>query len=149
MRELLAETRTTLNAGNQMAASVNGAIQSLDSFVRYVSPPKTNAAAGSGITNTNNPPFNILDYGTAAGQIGGMAKDVNALLTSVNQSVPQAAELGQQTKSNVKEVMKRAFWLGLLLILVLLVGLVLAGVAYKVTVSKLMHPERAPKSPQP
>jgi hypothetical protein len=39
MRALLAETRGALNAANEMAASLNAAIQSLDTFVRYVSPP--------------------------------------------------------------------------------------------------------------
>ena len=44
-RALLAEARETLNAGSQMAVSANTAIQSLDAFVRSVSPA----------TNRNDP----------------------------------------------------------------------------------------------
>ena len=68
-RGLLAETRETLNAGSQMAVSLNTTIQSLDAFVRFVS-PATNQAAST----TNSKPFNVLDYGAAAGQVGAAAR---------------------------------------------------------------------------
>jgi hypothetical protein len=139
-RELLAETRGTLNAAGEMAASLNTAIQSLDAFVRYVSPPKTNAAVEP--ANTNARPFDVLDYGTAAGQIGTMAKDLNALLVSVNQSTPQAAQLGQQAADRIEAAIGRAFWLGLALIAALLVGAVLAGLAYRSLANKLTRKER-------
>jgi hypothetical protein len=126
-RDLLAETRSTLNAGSEMATSLNAAIKSLDAFVRYVSPPDTNPP----VATTNSQPFNVLDYGKAATQVGAMAKDLTGLLTSVNQSVPQLAKLGGQTGSDLQRVVHRAFWLGLLLIVILLAGSVLAGLAYR------------------
>lgn len=137
-RELLAEARGTLNAARDMATSVNGAIQSLESFMRYVSPPKTNVVAGS--ANNNRRPFDVLDYGEAADHIGGMAREINTLLASANQSLPQATQLGRQATANVEGIVRRSFWLGLVLILVLLVGAVLAGLAYRILVNKLMHP---------
>jgi hypothetical protein len=118
-----------------MAQSVKGAIQSLDSFVHYVSPPETNAAPAS----TNSPPFNVLDYGTAAGQIGVMAKDLNALLTSVNQNLPQAARLGQQASADAREVVNHAFRLGLVLIVVLAIVTVLAALTYRFLARKLVR----------
>ena len=134
-RDLLAETRSTLNAGSEMATSLNAAIKSLDTFVRYVSPPSTNTAPEP--VDTNSPPFNVLDYGKAASQVGGMAKDLTGLLTSVNQSVPQLAKIGEQAGADAKEVVHRAFWLGLLLIVILLAGSVLAGLAYRILADKL------------
>jgi hypothetical protein len=135
MRELLAETRGALEAGGVMATNVNAAIQSLDAFVRFVAPPKTNLVANPSATHRR--PFDVLDYGTAAGQVGGMARDLNVLLTSVNQSMPQAAQLGQQTAARVEKAVARGFWLGLVLILVLLAGAVLAGLAYRILANKL------------
>lgn len=125
LRELLPQVRQTLTAGGDMANSVNSAVKSLDAFVRYISPTDTNSAPA----DTNSPPFNVLDYGTAAAQVGAMAKDLNLLLTSVNQSVPQVTRLGEQAGSDLQRVVHRAFWLGLLLIGVLLTGALLASLA--------------------
>jgi hypothetical protein len=141
-RELLAETRGTLVAANETAASVNSAVQSLESFVRYVSPPKTNVTAEP--AKTNRRPFDVLDYGVAAGQLAGMARDINLLLTSVNHSLPQAAQLGAQAAARVESAGWQAFWLGLVLVLVLLAGGVLAALAYRVLVEKLVRPNSAP-----
>jgi hypothetical protein len=128
---LLAEARATLDAGTESAQSVNTAIKSLDEFVRSVSTPHTGAAA------TNSHPFNVLDYGTAAAQIGAAAKDLNATLQSLNQTTPQLVHLSEEATANANRVVTRAFWLGLVLILTLLVGAVLAGLAYRVQVKKI------------
>ncbi len=146
-RELLAEARGTLDAASQMATSANAAIQSLESFVRYVSPPRTNTVAEP--SSTNRQPFNVLDYGTAAGQIGDMAKDLNTLLTSVNQSTPQAAQMGRQTAASIESAMRHGFRLGLVLIGVLLAGSVLAGLTYKYLVNRLARRDGGASSLKP
>ena len=74
----------------------------------------------------------MLDYGTAAGQIGNAAKDLNALLTTLNQSTTQLAQLGQQTTADANRVVDHAFRRGLILILVLLTGSVVAGLGYRI-----------------
>jgi hypothetical protein len=131
---LMTQTHATLQAANETAISVNSAIKSLDAFVHYVSPPDTNAVT---VVNTNTPSFNILDYGTAANQIGVMAKDVNALLTSVNQSVPELTKLSQQTEQNLNHAVDRAFWRGIVLIVILCVALVPSALLYRVLAHKL------------
>jgi len=135
MRALLAETRETFGAASQMADSVQGAIQALDEFVRYVAPRPTNGIAQP--ANTNRHPFNVLDYGTAAGHVDEMAKTLNKLLTSVNQSVPEVKQLGQQASASAEDVVQRAFFFGLVLVLVLLGGSVLAALAYRILVNRL------------
>ena len=145
LRELLPQVRQTLTAGADMANSVNSAVKSLDAFVHYVSPPDTNSAPA----DTNSPPFNVLDYGTAATQVGAMARDLNLLLTSVNQSVPQVAKLGEQAGADMERVVHRAFWLGLLLIGVLLAGALLAGLAYRVLADKLKRAGGPPSASSP
>ena len=72
----------TLDSAGGAATNINAAIQSLAAFVRYVSPTNTSSPSPA----TNSRPFNVLDYGTAAGQIGEAAKNLSALLTTVNQS---------------------------------------------------------------
>ena len=139
------DVRQTLNAGGEAATAINGAIKSLDEFVRYVSPPNTNPAPAS----TNSRPFNVLDYGTAASQIGDTAKDLNALLTTINQSTPQLAQLGQQTTADANRVVDRAFQRGLVLILVFLAGSVVAGLIYRALANKLAGNGRKPTKSNP
>ncbi|HTV41327.1 MAG TPA: hypothetical protein VMF08_12170 [Candidatus Sulfotelmatobacter sp.] len=127
MSRLLSDTRETFNAGNQLAVSVNDATRSLDEFVRYVYTPTNRQTT----TATNRRRFDVRDYGNAATQVGAAAIKLNTLLATVNQSAPQLAKLGQQTAADAQHLMNHAFWLALTLILVLLIGSVAAGLAYR------------------
>ncbi len=144
VRGLLGETRATLESADRMATSSDHAIQSLHAFVRFVTP--TNATTPT--INTNKRPFDILDYGKAAAQIGSMAGDVNTLLTSVNQSLPQVKVLGQQAKADAQSIVDRAFQKGLILILVLLIGSVVAGLTYRSLAARLAK-GLEPATPRP
>jgi hypothetical protein len=126
LRGRLGEVRQTLQAGGQMADSVNAAIKSLDAFVQYVSPPETNAVPAT--PDTDSHPFNVLDYGTAASQIGAMATNLTTLIQAVNQSEAQATRLTQQATADAKQVVSHAFRLGI--ILILLLGAVMAFVVW-------------------
>ncbi len=143
LRSQETDVRQTLNAGGDAAASINTAIKSLDAFVRYVSPPNTNKTSVS----TNSRPFNVLDYGTAAGQVGAAARDLNALLSTMNQSTTQFAQLGQQTTADANRVVDHAFRRGLILILVLLIGSVVAGLTYRILANKLTGDGRKSSKP--
>ncbi|MFZ0826611.1 MAG: hypothetical protein WAO02_04235 [Verrucomicrobiia bacterium] len=138
------QARATLISAGDAATNINAAIQSLTEFVRYVSP--TNA--GPAVAATNSRPFNVLDYGQAASQIGAAAQQLDALLTTVNQSTPQLAQLGQQTTADANRVVNHAFRLGLILILVLLAGSVLAGLTYRVLARKLARDGNPPSVPK-
>jgi hypothetical protein len=142
LRGLLSEARQTLQSGGQMADSVNAAIKSLDAFVQYVSPPETNPAPAT--VDTNSHPFNVLDYGTAASHIGAMAINLTTLIQTVNQSESQAARLSRQATADAKEVIRHAFRLGLVLIVVLLAGSVLAGLVYRQMAARLMRANQPP-----
>ena len=139
-RAVLTDTRSTLDSASAAATNINNTIQSLAEFVRYVSP--TNAAPASAATNSR--PFNVLDYGTAASQIGAAASNLTALLTTINQSTPQLAQLRQQTSDDANHVVDRAFRLGLVLILILLVGSVMAGLTYRILAGKMTSNGRKP-----
>ena len=129
--QLVADSRTTLDAVSSAATNLNAAIQSLTAFVQYVSP--TNSAPS---TNASSKPFNVLDYGTAAAQIGTAARELNAALQTLNQSTPELARVSGQTAADAKQIVDHAFRCGLVLILILLAGAVLAGLCYRLLVKK-------------
>lgn len=47
-------------------------------------------------------PFNVLDYGKTATDVGAMARDLNALLQSADKSAPAIAKWSQQTGEDLK-----------------------------------------------
>jgi hypothetical protein len=117
----------TFDSASTAATNLNAAIQSLTAFVQFITP--TNPGASS--NNTNSKPFNVLDYGTAAAQIGVAANNLTALLTTVNQSTPELARLSQESVAEAKQIVDHAFWRGVILVVILLVGAVLAGLTYR------------------
>jgi hypothetical protein len=135
IRGLLGETRQTLDAGTRMSTSLDATIKSLDAFVHYVSPPAPKIAPAG----PPSKPFDPLDYGKSAAEVGGMARDLTALLGSVDKSVPAIARVSAEAGDNLKRVVDRAFWRGLVLIATLLVGSVLAALAYRALARKLFH----------
>jgi hypothetical protein len=134
LRGLVAEVDRALVSGDKMSASLDITITSFDALMKRfgVGEPSTNTAP-----DTNSPPFNILDYAKTADQIGGMAKDLNTLVGTVNQSVPEIQRLSQQAGTDVQKVVDHGFRLGLVLIGVLLAGAVLAGLIYRFFAEKL------------
>jgi hypothetical protein len=133
LRELVPQVRQTLEAGSQMGASLNGAITSLDQFVRYVSPPHTNSA--SPVARSH--PFNVAEYGTAATRIAAMSIDLDRLLARADQSATQLTVVGQRVEGGAKRMVDQAFWRGVVLIVLLLAGSVLAGLTYRFLANRL------------
>ena len=142
LRELLPEVRETLATAGNTGTSLDGAIKSLNEFVHYVSPPDTNPP----VVSTNSQPFNILDYGKAAAEIGTMAKQLDVLLASANQSATQLAVISEHASGTAERVVDHAFWSGLWLIAFLLVGAVLAGLIYRALANKLSRRQPNPKT---
>ncbi|MGE5413783.1 MAG: hypothetical protein ACM3NW_06375 [Syntrophomonadaceae bacterium] len=139
LRELLGQTRQTLDAGAQMSDSLKGTIGALDAFVHYVSPPPDPHAP----PKPPGKPFDPLDYGKAASEVGGMARDLSVLLASVDRTAPQLGILGSRTAEDLKGVVDRAFWRGIVLVLLLLVGSVFAALAYRALARRLFAPPAA------
>jgi len=128
LKELAAQVNLTLRSGDNMSTSLNTTITTFDGLMKRfgVGEPSTNVAPDDG-----SPPFNILDYGRTAGQVGEMAKDLNTLVNSVNQSMPQVQLLGAQTGADLQKVVDHGFRLGLVLVAALLIGAVAAGLTYR------------------
>ena len=138
IQTLLGQLRETMNAGGEMGKSLTATIQSLDAFVHYVSPPPSATAP----PEKAGKPFDVLEYGKAASDVGGMARDLTAFLRSADETAPAIARLSQKTGDDLKRVVDHAFWRGFVLILVLLVGSVPARLAYRALAKKyLREPE--------
>lgn len=129
LRDLSAEVNRTLQSGAAMSDSLNVTITNFDTLMKRfgVGEPDTNSAAAA---DTNSPPFNILDYGKVADQIGGMARELNVLLTTANQNATQLTRLSDEATAKVDHAVDRAFRRGVMLIVIFLVGSVLAGLVY-------------------
>ena len=140
IQTLLGQLRETMNAGGEMGKSLTATIQSLDAFVHYVSPPAPATAPPA----KPGRPFDVVEYGKAASDVGGMARDLTAFLRSADETAPAIARLSQKTGDDLKRVVDHAFWRGLVLILVVLVGSVPARLAYKALARRL---PREPESP--
>ena len=142
---LMTNTRLTLESASVAASNINTAILSLTAFVQFVTP--TNSSPAPAGTNSS-PPFNILDYGTAASQIAAMATNVNNLLMTANQSLPQIQKISATMSDNASQVVHHAFMLALVLIFIFLVGLVIAGLVYRFLVHKLTRSGSKPSEPK-
>jgi hypothetical protein len=140
LRDLSAKVDQALQSGEKMSTSLNTTLVTFTGLMKLfgVGEPSTNPAV-----DTNSPPFNILNYGQVADQVGTMAKDINTLVNSVNQSVPQIQVLSHSATVDAQKVVDRAFRLGLVLIAFLLTGAVLAGLVYRFFSEKLKQAARA------
>ena len=133
---LLGQLRETMNAGGQMGTSLTETIKTLDAFVHYVSPPPDPNAPKT----TGGKPFDPLDYGKAASDVGGMARDLDALLRTVNDTAPAVSGIASKTGDDLKKVIDHAFWKGLILILVFLAGSIPVRLAYRAIERRLARP---------
>ena len=134
LRDLVAGVDRALVSGEKMSDSLTVTITNLDVLMQRfgVGEPNTNA-----VPDTNSPPFNILDYAKTAGEADNLARDLNTLVASVNQSTPGLQRLSQQTGADLQKVVDHAFRLGLVLIAVLLTGTVLAALLYRFFARKI------------
>ena len=118
-----------------MSDSLNTTITTFDGLMKRfgVGEPDTNSVPD---TDTNSPPFNILDYGKVADQISGMAKELNVLLTTADQNVTQLTMLSNEATTRAERIVDHAFRRGVMLIVIFLVGAVLVGLAYRALLRK-------------
>jgi hypothetical protein len=145
---LVTQLQHTFQAGNEMASSVDAAVKSLDAFVGRVAPARSNAGpavatSGStiaigGSTNTiTAKPFDVTEYGAAAAQIAYAAQQLDTLTHSLEASTPQINAVVERTGLQGKELVDYTFYKALWFLVVALVGLVLAMLAYRWIASRL------------
>ena len=117
-----------LVSGEKMSSSLNITLSNARGLMETFNArwPKTNAH-----------PFNILDYAKTAEDVSAMAQNLNTLIESINQRVPEIQRLSRQASDDLEKAVDRSFRLGVVLIAVLLTGAVLAGLVYRFLAEKL------------
>jgi len=126
LKDLAAEVNRALNSGERMSGSLSITITNFDGLLRTL-----------GVDKETTNAFKILDYAAAAQEIDKMAKDLNTMIVSLNETTPGIDRLGQQTESNARELVDHGFRLGLVLVAVLLTGGVAAGLLFIFLANKL------------
>ena len=135
LRSLLAELRETLGAGGDAANSVNRTLLTLNSLVasceKGSTPGPTNAAAAK--------PFDVAAYGASATQIACAAREVNALVNSVDQKMlPQAEAAICRARSVSTELVDHVFRRAVAFVLIAFAGAVAAMLSYRAVVTRLL-----------
>ncbi len=116
--ELLAQARTTIDAGKEMSMEVRGAISTLDTFVARVSKDERSAPDAE----TPSRPFDVREYGDAAARVAEAARELDQLLVRVDEKLPHVqaavAEVAETSDQHVDRWVRRALLAGLVLIAV-------------------------------
>jgi hypothetical protein len=137
LRDLVAGVDRALVSGKALSDSLNITVTNVGCLMKQFGVGESTTT--NAVPDTNSPPFNILDYAKTAGEADNLAKDLNALVGSLNQSAPEIQRLSRQTGADLQKVVDHAFHLGLVLIGVL----VLAGLLYTFLAQKLKRPTAA------
>lgn len=145
---LMAQFETSLKAGHEMAASVNAATKSLDAFVdrfdrKRVSPtpagPSTNTVAAALPAPKR---FDVTEYGAAASEVANAAKQLDALVSSLEKTTPQLNRVVERTKMEGKELVDYTFHKALWFVALSLAALLLVLLVYRFLAVRLV-----PKTP--
>jgi hypothetical protein len=135
LRDLVAGVDGALVSAQKTSDSLNITLTNFEGLMQRFGVGEPTTAP----PDTNSPPFNILDYAKTVSEADNLAKDLNALVGSLNQGAPGIQRLSQQTTADAQKLVDHAFRLGLALIAVLLSGAVLAGLVYRFFAEKLQH----------
>ena len=135
-RKLAGEARETVVAGDAAAVSIKDAIATLDNFVRSVTPTNGSVAKGR--------PFEVLDYGAAAREIGAAARDLNALFNAADAA--RFSQLAKNTADESRAVVDHAYRRLLTLLLALVAAILLARLVHRFLAGRMERGRAAPGS---
>jgi hypothetical protein len=136
LRDLASEANRAFASAEKMSGSLSIAITNFDAVLKRLGVGEAD--------RTNSQPFQVLDYAKTADQVANMATNLNTLMNNVNQSAPELQRLDRQATADLQKVLNHGFWLGLLLIAILLIGSVLAGLLYTFLARKLKRHAAGP-----
>jgi hypothetical protein len=127
LRALTVELRDALEAGTATSDSLNTTIRSFDSLMARFDKPKA-APANPGAPGR---PFDITEYSTAMRELAVTARELEALLRSIDAGTPGFATLTERATEDVNRVIDHLFWRLVILGIILIVGAFGAAFAYR------------------
>ncbi len=126
-RELVVDLRRTLETGTQTSNSLDTTIRAFDQLMaRFDKPPSS-----TGPAPTPGRPFDITEYTAAAAEITRAATELKQLVAGIDQSSPALLQAAGQETARLQDVVDHAYWRLVQLIAVLLVGGLVAALAYR------------------
>jgi hypothetical protein len=127
-RELVTELRAALEAGTVTSNSLDTTIHSFDQLVaRLQKPPAADARAQQSPAK----PFDITEYTTAAAEVSRTAAQLESLIGSVDRGTPALAQVSDRAAATLRGVVDHAYWRGVQLFGVLILGTLGAILAYR------------------
>lgn len=142
LRGTLAELRQTLEAGSEMAKSVNGAVRALDGFVGRFD-KGTNASPTAA---TNSRPFDILDYANMARETAAAARELNGTLGTLDQGLPRVQKASLVFENTAQRLLNRLFLMGAALIAFLVSASVAGVLVYNRLTRNASSPRKNPQT---
>jgi hypothetical protein len=133
-RQVLGDARLAFESGAEMSTAVEGALGALDRFVgRFHSPepepgtePPPEPEPEPKVPAEPRRPFDITDYGDTAERLGVAAAEVARLVSTLEQSLPEARTLMDEATLRGERAIDHAFRRGVALGLILIGGAALA-----------------------
>ena len=124
LESLLRETQATLVAGRGLSAELTGTLQAFDTMMERFETPageaETPAPAAPSEPEVPTKPFDIVEYGDAAERIGHAVGELHALVSELDQRLPEAQRLLDEAaargQATVDHAMLRLIEVGLALI---------------------------------
>jgi hypothetical protein len=125
-RQLVVEVRGALEAGTAASNSLHTTIQSFDQLVAVLTKPKPGGPA-----QTPGKPFDITEYTAAAAEIARAANELQQLIAGIERGTPALVQAAAGSTATLQNVVDHAYWRGVQLIALLLLGGLGAALAYR------------------
>ena len=130
---LATELRKALEAGPATSDSLQGTLRSFDTVMaRFDKPPDASQPPAQ-----PSRPFDITEYGAAARDFAATAKELEMLIGQLEAGTPGIDQLAQRTTANLSDLIDRAFWRLVVLVIVLVGAILLAAIAYRAVAKRL------------
>jgi hypothetical protein len=113
--ELLGEARNTLAVGESASSEITGAIEAFDELMERFDDSRDSRGPAAETDAPPGKPFDVTEYGAAAARIGTAAQELTTLLVELDERLPEARVLLDETAARGTATVDRALR-GLLLV---------------------------------
>ena len=124
------DLRSTLEAGTETANALHSTLETLDRITARLKTPPVGRQGPS-------KPFDINDYTALMREAAATTRELDTLAQRLDSTVPAVRAVTQDAAGHVNSIVDHLFWQALFLILITIVAVVLAAVAYRVLVARV------------
>jgi lipopolysaccharide export LptBFGC system permease protein LptF len=130
--EIAGDLRATLVAGTDTANALHATLESLDRITaRFAAKP------GEAATKEKGPPFDIRQYTQMLQELSASTRELNALAARVDRALPVVQQATATVSANMERLTSQLFWRLVWLLVIAVVLIFAAALAYRATVARL------------